>query len=129
MTTPQALIVEDNVMNSEILETLLQQSGIASASITSPNDIQETIAQMSNIAVIFLDLEFPTSSGFHIHKTLREAEWAPSVPIIAYSVHTGDIDRANREGFDGFIGKPVDPLLFPEHLKRILAGEAVWSVS
>ena len=33
---------------------------------------------------------------------------------------------ASKSGFDGFMGKPLDPDRFPEQIKRLLAGEQVW---
>lgn len=126
MNEREALIVEDNLMNSEILETLLLQHGITPTSVTLPKDIQAAASKLSNLAVIFLDLEFPNADGFQIHRELKATDWAKDIPVVAYTVHLGEMDRARREGFDGFIGKPVAPSHFEMLLKQILAGQAVW---
>jgi two-component system cell cycle response regulator DivK len=34
--------------------------------------------------------------------------------------------RAQKAGFDGFLGKPLDPDRFPTQITRLLAGESVW---
>jgi two-component system cell cycle response regulator DivK len=34
--------------------------------------------------------------------------------------------RAKKSGFDGFLGKPLNPDRFPEQIRRLLAGEHVW---
>jgi two-component system cell cycle response regulator DivK len=34
--------------------------------------------------------------------------------------------KAKNSGFDGFLGKPLDPDRFPDQIRRILAGESVW---
>ncbi len=39
------------------------------------------------------------------------------------------MNRAREAGFDGFIGKPLDPDRFPDQIKKILGGEAVWSLA
>jgi two-component system cell cycle response regulator DivK len=31
-------------------------------------------------------------------------------------------------GFDGFLGKPINADLFPDQLKRLLDGQAVWYI-
>ena len=31
-------------------------------------------------------------------------------------------------GFDGFLSKPLDPDRFPEQIRRVLSGEAVWEI-
>jgi len=36
------------------------------------------------------------------------------------------MERAHSAGFDGFIGKPLDPDRFPGQIRRILQGAAVW---
>ncbi|NOG52027.1 MAG: hypothetical protein HND48_23240 [Chloroflexi bacterium] len=51
------------------------------------------------------------------------------MPIIAYTVHTSEIELARRYGFSGFLGKPVDGEQFSAHLSRILAGLPVWEIS
>jgi len=33
---------------------------------------------------------------------------------------------AKLAGFDGFIGKPLDPDRFPEQISRLLSGQPVW---
>jgi two-component system cell cycle response regulator DivK len=38
------------------------------------------------------------------------------------------MQRAKEAGFDGFIGKPLDPDRFPNQIRRVLQGEAVWEV-
>jgi two-component system cell cycle response regulator DivK len=34
--------------------------------------------------------------------------------------------KARESGFDGFLGKPLDPDRFPEQIRRILNNEPVW---
>jgi two-component system cell cycle response regulator DivK len=36
--------------------------------------------------------------------------------------------RARAEGFNGFLGKPLDPDRFPGQVRRMLAGEQVWEM-
>ena len=36
--------------------------------------------------------------------------------------------KAKDAGFDGFLGKPIDPDLFPEQIKAILSGEEIWDL-
>jgi two-component system cell cycle response regulator DivK len=37
-----------------------------------------------------------------------------------------NMEHARSAGFDGFIGKPLDPDRFPNQIRNILRGEAVW---
>ena len=36
--------------------------------------------------------------------------------------------RAEECGFDGFLGKPLDPDRFPDQIRRVLKGEPVWEI-
>jgi two-component system cell cycle response regulator DivK len=48
--------------------------------------------------------------------------------VVAVTAHHSptEMQRARAAGFDGFIGKPIDPARFPDQIRRILAGESVW---
>jgi two-component system cell cycle response regulator DivK len=39
------------------------------------------------------------------------------------------MNKARAAGFNGFLGKPLDPDRFPEQIRRIMNGEAVWEIS
>jgi two-component system cell cycle response regulator DivK len=128
MTDRQALVIDDNALNNEILATLLEHEGIEAIYITSPRHLDTALANLSNLKVIFLDLEIPNYNGFEIHQKLRDDGRFDRIPIVAYTVHTNEIDQVRRAGFDGFLGKPINPDQFPNHLARIIRGEAVWEV-
>ena len=36
--------------------------------------------------------------------------------------------KARAAGFDGFLGKPLDPDRFPDQIRRLLRGEPVWEM-
>jgi two-component system cell cycle response regulator DivK len=38
------------------------------------------------------------------------------------------MDRARAAGFDGFLGKPLDPDRFPDQIQKILNGQPVWEL-
>ncbi len=128
MNNAQALIVEDNILNSEVLRTLLGTHGLESIIISSPREIVSVAAQVPNLRIVFLDLEFPNASGFETNRELIKMGWNPHIPIVAYSVHTSEIDTARREGFHSFIGKPINPDQFAWQLAKILANKPVWSI-
>jgi two-component system, cell cycle response regulator DivK len=37
--------------------------------------------------------------------------------------------KARAAGFDGFLGKPLDPDRFPDQIRRLLKHEPVWEMS
>lgn len=124
-----ALIIEDNSNNSEILALLLARQGVASTSVPATRYINEALERGGRFDVVFLDLEFPHGDGFTVFSMLRDDQRLDHAPIIAYSVHTSEIDRVRRAGFQGFLGKPLNSARFPEQLRRILDGLPVWEIT
>jgi CheY-like chemotaxis protein len=52
------------------------------------------------------------------------------VPVIAMTanVMSHDVEHLKKAGFSGLIGKPILKEVFPQLVKNILNGEAVWYV-
>lgn len=125
----QALIIDDNELNSEVLATLLDSSsGIESIRLTAPSKIPATLRGLNNLRVIFLDLELPNYNGYQIHQDLRANAALNDVPIIAYTVHTNQVETIRQAGFDGLLAKPLNPSRFPDQIQRILNGKTVWEL-
>jgi two-component system cell cycle response regulator DivK len=38
------------------------------------------------------------------------------------------MEKAKNAGFDGFLGKPIDPDKFPDQIIRILQGHSIWDL-
>ena len=122
----QALIIDDNSMNIDVLIILLDREGISYTAIESPRYLNDALNAVEHFDVVFLDLEFPNGNGFKLLDELRLDSRLDETPIVAYTVHTSEIDVARRAGFDSFLGKPLDTKKFPAQVQRILRGEQVW---
>jgi two-component system cell cycle response regulator DivK len=123
-----ALIIDDTPNNIEVLVMLLTNEGVSHTAVQSVRHIDQTLGQIGRLDVIFLDLEFPSGNGFELLSVLQADPRFSAVPIVAYSVHTSEIDRVRRAGFHSFIGKPLNAQRFPNQLKRILNGQSVWEM-
>lgn len=128
MVKQQALIIDDDTFNREIMATLLTDEGVEATAVSSPRNLPSLLATMPYLCVIFLDLEMPNHDGFAVHQQLRADQRFDGIPVVAYTVHTSEIDRVRRAGFDAFLGKPVQPEKFSQQLSRILSGKPVWEV-
>jgi two-component system cell cycle response regulator DivK len=126
MTAYHALIVDDDTMNLEVLGRLLQANGISYSPLSDANKVEATLQSLPQVDMIFLDLEMPHRNGYDLLAALRPL--VGTTPIIACSVHTNELDAAYEEGFDAFIGKPLDPKRFSDQLARLTRGESVWEV-
>ena len=124
MSQFHALVIDDNLQNLRVLAQLLAKQGISSTEVSDPTKLADLWQTLERVDVVFLDLEMPGLDGFHVKDMVRSH--FGELPIIAYTVHTSEINVAKQSGFDGFLGKPLDNTRFPDQLARILRGEAVW---
>ena len=127
--TLHAIIIDDNIQNTSILAQLLSEQNITSTQLNNPRHLDATLQQLICVHLVFLDLEMPGLNGYEVLNKLKSAPMLKNAPIVAYTVHTSEINEAYRHGFHSFIGKPVDPDRFPDQLIRILSGEPVWETT
>jgi two-component system cell cycle response regulator DivK len=119
-----ALIVDDNVQNLKVLAQLLAKQGVIVTEINDPRKVATLLPELEQVDVAFVDLEMPNLTGFEVKDQLK-AQFS-HLRVVAYTVHVSEIGVVKNLGFDGFLGKPINPDKFPDQLARILSGQAVW---
>jgi two-component system cell cycle response regulator DivK len=77
-----------------------------------------------------MDIRLPYEDGYGALKKIRSSASLKGTKVIAVTAEASveQLNKSKSSGFDGFIGKPLDPDRFPDQIKRILAGEEVWEV-
>ena len=128
MTATHALIIDDKPSNIEILRQMLELSGATTTPVTDPSLAAATLDELEHLDVVFLDLEMPQLTGYDLLSVFKTHNRFGGVPVVAYTVHTSEINIAREMGFDSFLGKPINIDDFPAHLEKILNGESVWIV-
>jgi two-component system, cell cycle response regulator DivK len=127
MTTPHILIIDDNKNNQEVLAGLLERENITATAVGDPTKVIDVLDTLPRLDAVFIDLEMPKMNGYELLEALR-ARLGHSVPMITYTVHLSEMEMARRLGFDGFLGKPIDPERFPKLIARILQGLSIWEL-
>ncbi|MGC9346601.1 MAG: response regulator [Anaerolineae bacterium] len=123
------LIVEDNLNNFVLMTRLLAYLGVKKCEWKASGwKVLEFAETLGDISLILMDIALPDADGFESLDSLRADERFRDVPIVAVTadVSPANYSRAKETGFDGFIGKPLDPDRFPKQVHRILQGEEVW---
>lgn len=124
------LIVEDNVRNYALLARLLSFMGVKHTEWKRSGWQILEFAQhtMPRIDLILLDIHLPDEDGYEVLTRLRRHERFRQTRIVAVTadVSPANLERARTAGFDGFLAKPIDVDLFPDQVRRILAGESIW---
>ncbi len=125
------LVVEDNVSNFVLIARMLGYMGIHCEWKTSGYEVVEYADTLPRLDLILMDIRLPYEDGYGALKKIRASEHLKSIPIVAVTAEASEeqLNKARAAGFDGFLGKPLDPDRFPEQIRRILNGEAVWELS
>jgi len=122
------LIVEDNIGNFMLIARMLSNYGARCEWKTSGYEVVEFAKTLLHLDLVLMDIHLPYEDGYAAMKKIRQSGSLKQIPIIAVTADTGlnQMHNAQLAGFNGFIGKPLDPDRFPEQISRIFSNEPVW---
>jgi len=122
------LVVEDNVSNFVLIARLLGFLGVHCEWKTSGYEVVEYADTLPKLDLILMDIRLPYEDGYSAMRKIRQSTRLKSTPIVAVTAEASleEMNKARQAGFDGFMGKPLDPDRFPDQIQKILSGEAVW---
>ena len=125
------LVVEDNVSNFVLIARMLGFLGIHCEWKTSGYEVVEYADTLPKIDLILMDIRLPYEDGYGALRKVRQSDRLKQVPVIAVTAEASqeEMKKARLAGFNGFLGKPLDPDRFPDQIQRILSGESVWEMS
>jgi two-component system cell cycle response regulator DivK len=124
------LIVEDNVSNFILMARMLSHIGLRCEWKTSGFEVLEYADTLPRVDLILMDIRLPYEDGYQALNKLRQDEKFKALPVVAVTAYASEdqMKRAQEAGFDGFIGKPIDPDRFPAQVQQMLRGESVWEI-
>lgn len=124
------LVVEDNVSNFVLMARLLGYIGIHCEWKTSGYEIVEYANTIPQLDLILLDIRLPYEDGYGALQRIRASNTLKDTLVVAVTAEASmkQMDKAKQAGFDGFLGKPLDPDRFPDQIQQILAGQPVWEI-
>jgi two-component system cell cycle response regulator DivK len=125
------LVVEDNVSNFVLIARMLGYMGIHCEWKTSGYEVVEYADTLPRLDLVLMDIRLPYEDGFEALRKIRLSKRLSTTPVVAVTAEASleHMNKARLAGFDGFLGKPLDPDRFPDQIRKILAGEAVWELS
>ena len=104
----QALVVDDNRLNSRLVEIFLVRLGMQVRSVSSG---AQALAQLAaqRFDIVILDLRMPGMSGEQVCRAIRDQLRLTDLPVIAYTAHSmpEEKDRMLAIGFSGLMTKPI----------------------
>jgi len=98
---------------------------------TSGYEVVEYADTLPKIDLVLMDIRLPYEDGYSAMRKIRQSPRLTDVPVIAVTAEASveQMNKARSSGFNGFLGKPLDPDRFPDQIQRILSGEPVWEMS
>ncbi len=115
------LVVDDDWMNREVIETYLQTAGYRVHSAHNGAKALE-IAEQATPALVVLDIKMPGMDGFEVCAQLKSRENTRFTPIMIVTALEDDADRlkAIEAGADDFLTKPFNSLIMLTRIKSML---------
>lgn len=125
------LVVEDNVSNFVLIARMLGYMGIHCEWKTSGYEVVEYADTLPQLDLILMDIRLPYEDGYGALQKIRSSPDLKDTLVVAVTAEASQeqMNKAREANFDGFLGKPLDPDRFPNQIRRILSGDAVWELS
>lgn len=125
------LVIEDNASNYFLISRLLEPHNYHCEWKTSGFEVVEFADLLPKIDLILLDIMLPYEDGYSAFKKIRQSEKLTNIPVIAVTALSNEkeLNKAKITGFNGFIGKPLDPDKFPKQVEQVLTGGSVWDLN
>ena len=123
------LVVEDNVPNFVLIARMLAFMGVQRCEWkTSGWQVVQFADTLPRVDLILMDIRLPYEDGYQALQKLRANARLKDTIVCAVTAEASEdqMRRARKAGFNGFLGKPLDPDKFPSQIRRLLAGEEVW---
>jgi diguanylate cyclase (GGDEF)-like protein/PAS domain S-box-containing protein len=117
------LIIEDNATNMELMVYLLRAFGYTPLS-ASDGEAGVAAAQRELPDLIICDVHLPKLDGYGVVAALKADERVRHIPALAVTAlaMVGDREKLLEAGFDGYIGKPIEPDTFVAQIESFLQG-------
>jgi len=108
MSGNRILVVEDNPLNLKLVRDVLTVSGYEVVAAPSGEE-GVSLAQTCEPDLVLMDIQLPGIDGYEALRLLRQNPQLDGVPVVAVTAFAmrEDRERAAREGFDGYLGKPI----------------------
>jgi CheY-like chemotaxis protein len=114
-------MVEDNLENLELMRYLLHAFGHVTSSADNGEDGVK-IAVCERPDLIICDIDLPRLDGYGLVRTLNTCPVFCRTPLIAVTAlaMVGDSEKVLAAGFNGYIGKPIEPTTFVRDVETFL---------
>lgn len=121
----RVLVVDDIASNLMVARHMLEHLGCVVSEARSGTAALGLLGQ-DPAGVVLLDLNMPDMDGTATLAAIRALPGGSTLPVLAMTAETGDAASGHLpdQGFDGFVGKPVEAAILRTELLRVLSDRA-----
>lgn len=120
----RVLIVEDNLVNQKVVDSMLKKSGFETVVTGNGQEALDTLRRGGKFDLVLMDVQMPVMDGIEATMEIRRnPEWA-YLPVIAMTAHAmvGDQEKCLEAGMNAYVSKPLNPphlrAVIEDHVKR-----------
>ena len=118
----RVLVVDDEPDSIDIVEMVLTAS--EATVYRASNGLEGlSVFKEKSPTIVLTDLSMPERDGWQFLKDIRKAEKGTHIPVIALTAHAmaGDRERVLKEGFDGYLSKPLRMMTLIKDIQAVLS--------
>ena len=118
----RVMLVEDNRMNSRLVEYVLEGDEFETTIIASAEEAVQAAAD-DPPDIILMDIQLPGMDGLEATRRLKQNPLTAKIPVVAITAHAmrGDEERVRAAGCDGYISKPINTRELAGTVRKFLA--------
>ena len=124
----KALIVDDEPMNLVVATGLFRQYGLVTETADGGKESVDKCAN-NDYDIVFMDHMMPEMDGVEAMKLIKKQalDQGKKIAVVALTANVVSSAREmfQREGFDGFIAKPIDVIEFERVMKHLIPSERI----
>lgn len=121
MSGEALLVVDDNAANLKLARIVLEDAGY---DVRTAGDANDALGLLKTFTprLILMDVQMPGMDGLELTRRLKQEPERASIVIVALTAHAmpGDEERVRAAGCDGYITKPLNPLILAEQVAGYL---------
>ena len=118
-TKGSVLVADDIESNRRLLVEMIQQYGLEAREAVDGSDVLKAIG-LARPDLVLMDIRMPGMDGYEALRLLKANPVTSEIPVVALtaSATRQEMEKANRQGFDDFLVKPIEASQLMTILKR-----------
>ena len=114
----RVLILEDSLIVSKLLASLLKAKGFEVLECTS---VAQAKSSLSDLDLAILDYQLPDGTGLEIAEKLKRTQ--PGIPVFLLTARGSHISKeeASQAGIKEYMEKPIEPEILLKHVEEYCA--------